>query len=206
MSDIFNKINEWSYQRFDRFFGIVKPSDIEFDNKMKKIYDLIINEKVEDLDFITKDSGCSFDECVLKIRYLKNKRLIGDYYIDIPNKIIKECSSEDEILLQKYVPYIYNKHLQINEIALRLPNTSINNLDVMQERVYKDIKYLNDKGLLNGISFDEVDKKIVYYTIEKHKNEADTITINCPNCGAINDVNRHGKVRCAYCKSIIEDK
>ena len=30
------------------------------------------------------------------------------------------------------------------------------------------------------------------------------VSINCENCGALNDVNRGGKVRCEYCGSIIE--
>ena len=31
-----------------------------------------------------------------------------------------------------------------------------------------------------------------------------TSTMNCPNCGVINDVDRHGKTRCDYYKTIIE--
>ena len=38
------------------------------------------------------------------------------------------------------------------------------------------------------------------------KKVRDYITINCPNCGALNDVNRGSKVRCEYCETIIEDK
>ena len=206
MSNIFKKINEWSYQRFARFFGEVKPSDKNFDEKMQKIYDLIIKEKVDDLDFIAKDSGCSFDECIMKIGYLKNKMLIGDYYIDIPHKIIKECSIEDQKLLDKYSAFIYNKHFQVKEIARKLPNASFNNLERLEDEVYNDIKYLNDKGLLNGIVLNDVDRIIVYYTVEKHKNEKDIITVNCPNCGSINDVTRYSKTRCVYCKTIIEHK
>ena len=38
------------------------------------------------------------------------------------------------------------------------------------------------------------------------KKEKDYVTINCPNCGDLNDVNRHSKTRCEYCKTIIEYK
>ena len=29
--------------------------------------------------------------------------------------------------------------------------------------------------------------------------------INCPNCGAINELNKYSKVKCEYCGTIIED-
>jgi len=206
MNNLFDNINEWSYQRFARFYGEIKPSDDKFNDKIKKIYDLIINDEEDDLDVIAEKSGCSFTECVMKIRYLKNKRKIEDYYIDLVTKTIRKCSKEDEELLKKYIPFIYNQHLQINQMIARMPGASVDNLELMKHQVLKELLYLDKKGLLNGISINEVDNKIVYYTIEKHKNEKDILTINCKNCGAINDVPRHSKVRCAYCKSIIEDK
>jgi ribosomal protein S27AE len=206
MEDLFDNINEWSYQRFARFYGDLKPSDEKFNEKISIIYDLIVNLEESNLDLIAKKSGCSFEECVLKIKYLKNKRKIGNYYIDLVTRTIKECSKEDELLLQKYSPYLYKQHLQFNQIAAKMPGASISNLKQIENDVFRDICDLNKKGLINGISINEVDRVITYYTIEKHKNNLDTITINCPNCGAINDVNRYGKVRCEYCKTIIEYK
>ncbi len=206
MENLFDNISEWSYQRYARFYGDIKPSDDLWNNKISKIYNLIINEKEEDLEFIAKESGCSFTECVMKIRYLKNKRKIGDYYIDLVTKTIKKCSPEDEKKLVKYIPYIYNQHLQIKQIAAKMPGASVYNLDQMANVVYNELLYLDEKGLLNGVVINQVDRTIVYYSVEKHKGESDKVTINCRNCGAINDVNRHSKVRCAYCKSIVEDK
>lgn len=205
MEDLFDNISEWSYQRFARFYGDIKPSDDKFNDKIYKIYNLIINDKMDDIEQIAKESGCSYEECVLKIKYLKNKRKIGNYYIDNVNKLIKECDFKDEELLDKYSNYLYKKHCQIRDIALKMPITSFENIEQMEELIYGDIMYLYNKGLLNGIAINEVDRKIIYYSVEKHKNETDYVTINCPNCGAINDVNRYSKVRCCYCKSIIED-
>ena len=202
--ELFNNISEWSYQRYARFYDDIKASDPKFDEKINKIYDLIVNEKCEDLHFIAEDSGCTYDECIMKIKYLKNKRKIGDLYIDYINGIIKECSEEDQKLLQKYSSFIYNNHFQANEMALKMPEATATNLKELEEKIFKDIEYLDSKGLINGIILNKVDKKIIYYTIEKHKNEKDVITINCPNCGAINDVNRGSKTRCAYCQTIVE--
>lgn len=206
MNELFDNISEWSYQRYARFYGDLKPSDEMFDKKISIIYDLIINKHESDLEYIAKESGCSLEECILKINYLKNKRKIGNYYIDRTINEIKECSEKDEKLLQKYSPYIYKQHLQFKEIASKMPGASLYNLNQMEAIVYRELCDLNRKGLINGVSINEVDRVITYYTIEKHKNESDFITINCKNCGAINDVNRHGKTRCAYCKTIIEDK
>ena len=206
MEDLFENINEWSYQRFARFYGTIGPSDLKFHAKLSRIYNLIVEEKVEDLEFIAKESGCTLEECIMKIMYLKNKRKIGNYYINRINNTVKKCSEQDEELLQKYSPYIYKQHLPVEKIALHMPGATIDNLVIMKKIVYYELLDLYKRGLINGVSFDEVDKQIVYYSVEKRKNEKDTVTINCPNCGAINDVNRHGKARCEYCKSIIEDK
>lgn len=206
MLNIFEKINEWSYQRYARFYDNVKSADPNFEKKINKIYDLIVNEKCDDLHFIAEDSGCTYDECILKIRYLKNKRLIGDLYIDYVNGIVKECSPEDQKLLEKYSTFIYVNHYQIKEMAVKLPAATAFNIEELEEQVFNDLEYLDSKGLLNGIILNKVDRTIKYYSIEKHKNEKDTLTINCPNCGAINDVQRDSKTRCAYCKSIIEYK
>ena len=199
-----NNINEWSYKRYAKFYDRVELFDDKFQDKINKIRDLVIVEHVTDLEFIAKESGCSLEECVMKIKYLKNKREIGDFYIDLVNKEIKYCSEEDQKLLGKYTMFLYQEHLSIKEMALRTGRATLEGLSMIEAQIYKDLKYLDDKGLINGISLNNVDKEIVYYTVEKHKKEKDFITMSCPNCGAINDSNRGGKVRCEYCKTIIE--
>ena len=206
MIDIFKMISQWSYQRYARFYNDVKSADPLFEKKISNIYKLIVEEKCEDLHFIAEDSGCTYEECIMKIKYLKNKRLIGNLYIDHIHGIIKECSEEDKKLLNKYSAFIYTNHYQIKDIAVKLPSATATNIKELEEQVFNDLEYLDSKGLINGIILNKVDHKIVYYTIEKHQNEKDYVTINCPNCGAINDVQRDSKTRCEYCKSIIEYK
>lgn len=199
-------VNEYSFQKYAKFYGNIVLTDTEFKNKINTIHNLITNKKMQDITEIAKLSNCTFEECILKIRYLKNKRQIGDYYIDHVNGLILPCTKEDQILLDKYKPYIYQNHYQIDEIATHLPGSTLSNKKQTEEQVLKDLIYLDEKDLINGIKINKVDQKIIYYTIEKHKKEKDYITINCPNCGAINDVNRGGKIRCEYCNTIIEDK
>lgn len=199
-------INEKSFQNYAKFYGVMIPIDEEFNKKLNKIYRLIVIDKVEDINFIAKDTGCTYDECILKIKYLKNKRAIGEYYIDHIEGMIKKCSKEDLALLKKYKPYVYGKnHLQINEIAARMPKTTIHNLKEREEEIIQDLKYLYSKDLINGIILDEVDGKITYYSVEK-KLKKDTVSLVCKHCGAINDVTRGGKTRCGYCALIIEDE
>lgn len=202
---LFDNINEWSYKRFSRFLGKTELNDEEFENKLKIIWELIVLQNEDDIEKIAKLSNCSFQECVLKIQYLKNKRKIGDYYIDTNEKVIRRCLPEDQKLLNKYAYYIYNLHLQPREIAVRLPNATLNNLDMLEDQVIEELAYLDSKYIINGMNIDKVDKKIIYYTIDKHKKEKDFITVSCNSCGAINDVPRHGKARCDYCNTIIED-
>jgi len=196
-------INEWSFQRYAKFYGNMVLKDEMFEEKMNKICNLVLNEKLDDIAFIAKESGCSYDECVLKIRYLKNKRAIGDLYIDHVNGLIKRCSLSDQRLLKKYSHYLYQHHLQIDEIAVRMPHASSRNLERIRGEVFNDLAYLDSKGLINGIILNQVDGTILYYSVEKHKK--DMISINCPNCGALNDLNRGSKVRCEYCDSIISE-
>lgn len=198
-------INEKSFQNYAKFYGVMIPIDEEFNKKLNKIHRLIVVDKVDDIHFIAKDTGCTYEECILKIKYLKNKRAIGDYYIDHINGVIRKCNKKDLELLNKYKPYIYGKnHLQINEIAARMPKTTIYNLKEKEKEIIKELKYLYEKDLINGIILDEVDGKITYYSVEKRLKK-DTVSITCENCGAINDVTRGGKTRCGYCGLIIED-
>ena len=72
--------------------------------------------------------------------------------------------------------------------------------------IFEELNYLDEKGLLNGLRIDDVDRTIFYYSIEKKKTHSNLITVHCPNCGALNDVNTDGKVYCSYCKNIIVGK
>lgn len=202
----FANLSEWSYQRYSRFYGNLALQDNNYEQKMSIITDCILNKHETDIEKIAIESDCKYEECIMKISYLKNKRVIGDMYIDTKNGIINHCSEEDAKLLKKYQQFIYYNHYQISEMAIKMPNATSKNLKEIEDKICKDIKYLNDKHLLNGIIFNEVDRKIIYYSVEKHQKEKDYVTINCPNCGALNDVNRHSKTRCEYCKTIIEYK
>lgn len=201
----FYGISEFSFQKYARFYGNTILRDPDFESKMKSIYELIVKKKETDIKKIASISKCSYDECILKIRYLKNKRIIGDYYIDCERGEIKPCSKEDRLLIKKYAPYIYSKHYQIDEIAVKLPEATLANIEEMKEKVLNELDYLDKKNLINGLNIDRVDKKIIYYTIEKHKKEKDYVSVNCKNCGALNDIPRLGKTRCEYCETIMED-
>lgn len=199
-------INEWSFQRFARFFGFDTQKDEEFENKINTIEKLLEEDKLTDLNEIAEKSGCSYDECIVKIMYLKNKRRIEEYYIDKINGIIQECTKEDLKLIEKYTSYIYGKHCQIREMVLTMPGVNINNLEDKINETYNEIEYLYDKNLLNGIILNKVDKTIKYYHLEKHKNENNLETLNCPNCGALVDVNIGSKEKCRFCDTIVESK
>ena len=199
-------VNQDSYQKYAKFYETVVPQDQHFNDKMNKIYEQIEINKKKDIKKIAASAGCTYEECILKIRYLKNKRQINEYHIDHINGKLIPCTEAENKLLKKYKPYIYNNHLTIAEIATRLPEATTKNLSALKEQVYSEIKDLYESNLLNGIKINEVDKELVYYTIEKRKKEKDYISISCDNCGALNDVNRGSKVRCAYCNTIIEDK
>ena len=199
-------INEDSFQRYAKFFGSYIPTDDEFIKKLNSIYIAVIKEHDTKISSIAKKSNCSTEECVLKIRYLKNKRVLGDFYIDTLHDELIMCSEEDSILLEKYKPYIYHNHLTISEMAARMPGATFKTIDKYKEKVFNELKSLYDKYLINGVKLNEVDKEILYYTVEKNKKEKDFISIRCNNCGAINDVNRGSKTRCEYCATILEDK
>ena len=199
-------INEESYQKYAKFYEHAIPADILFEKKMNSIYQSVVNEKQRDIKKIAAKANCSYEECILKIRYLKNKRRIGDLHIDHVNGKLLPCTEEESQLLNKYKSFIYYSHLTIAEMASRMPGASIANLDKYKEKVFNELKYLCDEGLINGVKLNGVDKEILYYTVEKRKKDKDLISIRCENCGAINDVNRGSKTRCEYCDTILEDK
>ena len=197
-------ISEWSYKRYANFYGKMELADKDFYAKIDKIYNYIVNEKKNNIKEIAELSGCTYEECILKIRYLKNKRKIGDYYIDHINGFIVECPKEQQELLDKYKQFIYVEHLQIEDMARRDPNTTLETLSQKMEQVKIEVKYLIDLDLLNGVKYNEVDNTLIYYSVEKHAKEKDLISVECPTCGALNDVDRNGKVKCVYCSNIIE--
>jgi len=196
-------VNEESFQNYAKFYGNTIPRDKEFDDKLNIILSLI-NSKECNIKKIAEKSNCTLEECVLKIKYLKNKRLLGDYYVDTNNFVLLPCSEEDQRLLDKYKPYIYGSHLQVKEIANLVSNKGYKDIQELENEVFEELLYLDKKGLINGIKIDDVDRKIIYYTIEKRKIDSNYESIHCDNCGAINDVEVNGKVRCGYCNSIIK--
>jgi len=201
------KINEDSYQRYAKFYGNTIPKDANFINQIKIIYYSIVKDGETDVKKIAEKANCTYTDCILKIRYLKNKRKLADYYyIDEVNGIINKCSKEDQMLLNKYKLYIYNNHFQIDEIAAKLPGSRAENQEEIKEKVFQELCYLDDKDLINGIILNRVDRTITYYSVEKHRKIKDKITMNCPNCGALNELNKGSKIKCEYCGSIIEDE
>ena len=101
-----NHVNQNSFQRYAKFYGEIYPNEENFDYQLNKIYTLIESQKMTDIQKIAELSACTIPECVLKIRYLKNKRLLGDYFIDTVQLKLLSCSPEDQALLEKYKPFI----------------------------------------------------------------------------------------------------
>ena len=196
-------INEWSYKRYADFYGTMELADPKFEEKINKILDLINKEKCDDIAFIAQESGCTLEECQLKINYLKNKRKIDNCYIDKDNNKIIICSEEDLKLVEKYKPYIYGTHASLDEIVSLVPGVSAD-LKEKKKEVIEELKYLINNNIVNGVKFNEVDEKLVYYSVYKHSKEKDYLTISCPKCGALNDVNYNNKARCKYCNTIVE--
>lgn len=201
------KIDEKSYIDYTQFFGEEDKEDKEFIKKMKIIYSQIMNEKEEDINQIASLASCTYPECILKIKYLKQiKKIPEDYFIDEANGLINKCSKEDQELLKKYRPYIYRSKLQIPEIVARIPHIPGKTYQEMKKQVLDDLAYLDDKDLINGIMLNRVDETIAYYKDKKKSYKGDKITVTCENCGAPNIVHRGGKNWCSYCGTIVEDK
>ena len=199
-------ISDMSYQKYARFYGQEAHIDNEFKKKLEIILNMITNEKCEDLVEIANKSGCTYDECIIKIKYLKNKKLLGEYYIDSLSKTIKKCEGRDKELLSRYSKFIYKKHSQIDDIVTQLPNASVENKDLVRQEVINDLKYMIDKSLITGVSINEIDNKLIYYSVEKHKKDGKVVYIDCPHCGSFNEVPIGSKKRCEYCEAILEDK
>ena len=197
-----NEFNENSFQRFAKFYGETIPSDAEFNNKLNKICSLIKGGET-DIKKIAELSSCTEAECIFKIKYLKNKRMIEDYNIDTFKMRLYTLNAEDERLLKKYNTFLYGTHPQIDVIAHILAKQENKTVDEEKEIIFKELKYFDDRNLLNGIKINDVDKKLIYYTVEKRKT-SNLLTVHCPNCGALNDIDEGNKTRCAYCNTIIE--
>ncbi len=202
-NEAFSNIDEVSFQKYAKFYGEFYPHEEEFDFKIRRINSLINEMGERDIKKIASMSFCEIPECVIKIRYLKNKRLIGDFYIDTVNLKLLDCTEEDLILLGKYKPFIYGEHSQIEDFVYKLDNSQHLGIEELKKQALEDLIYLDKKGLLNGVIIDEIDGGIKYYSIEKRKTVYDKETVHCPNCGALNDVELADKTRCSYCNSII---
>ena len=198
-------INEWSFQRFCGFYGDRVFKDERFMDKINIITECVRDKKMERLDEISEKAGCTVEEPVMRIRYLKNRRVLDDIYIDRINRLVKKCTEDDAQILEKYYTMLYNDHFSIREMAIRVPNFYNKPLPIIEEDVFKDIKYLYEKCIINGIKLDESRKEIIYYTIEKKKKAEIYATVNCPKCGALVDVVKKSNSRCEYCGSIVED-
>ena len=197
-------ISEWSYKRYADFYGSVQLNDPEFDNKIAKIKKLILEDNADDIEFIAKESGCEMEEVMMKINYLKNKKVLDNCYIDTANNKIVKCTEEDLKLVEKYKPYLYGSHLPLQEIIAVVPATT-NSVEEKKDEVIKELRYLIDNKIVNGVTYNEVDEKLVYYSVEKHNKEKDFASIVCPKCGALNDVNYKSKAKCKYCGNIVEN-
>ena len=200
------KTNQNSYHIFAKFIDNknVTFNDDNFNEKLFKIKTAIKNGK-RDIKLIAKETNCTFEECILKIKYLEEKKIITNFHIDHKNNRLVKCSAKDLKLIKQYIPFVYRNHFTLDEITVKKRISSTQNYEALRDKIFNELKYLVDNDLINGIRINEVDKEIIYYSNEKEKRR-DFITMTCPNCGAINDINRGGKVRCEYCSTILEDK
>lgn len=199
------KISEWSYQRFCGFYGDRILPDPNFNDKIEAIKNCVKNKHYESIHEIARESHCTFEECVMKIKYLKNKRVLDNYYIDVFNRTLKPCTPDDQRLLEKYYTMLYVDHLSIDEMSRHVPNFHNKPMSIVREDVYKDIKYLYDRCVINGVKLDEESQNIIYYTVEKHAKANSYVTLNCSKCGALVDISRGGNGRCEYCGSVEVD-
>ena len=199
-----HNISEWSYQRFAKFYGYDVLPDQEFNSKLDKIKKCVLHDKLESIEEIANKSGCTCDECILKIKYLKNKRVIGDYSVDKVNHKIRPCNEEELKLIEKYGKLVYEKHYQVSDMAKEVPNYHNMPLAILREDIFKDIKYMNERALLNGIKLNEDERKIIYYTLEKHEKSETYDTLNCSSCGMLVDVLKDGMASCPNCGTVLK--
>lgn len=162
----------------------------------------MVNQGEESISQIAKEAKCSYVECITKIKYLKKNQYIKWCFVDHINGYVKKCSEEEEKLLNKYYLLLCGEHLQFEEIANRVAKPT-DNITSILANVHKDIIYLIDKELVVGVEYNENTDKLEYYDINDSQN---IVSINCPSCGAIVDINKGSKKKCEYCNSLIKYK
>ena len=201
-------VNESSFQRYAKFYGYTIPKGEKFSQKVDKILNLINKQKEKSIIKLADSIKCDEEYTITLLRYLKNKRLIDDKIIDLNTKEIYNCTKEDSVLLEKYSPFIYNSHLQINEMIPLLINKEKLDEDELRKEIINELTYLDKKMLLNGIRYSKSEEKIIYYSVEKKKIEKVGIEIVvCPNCGAITYKKiEDDNINCDYCHCKIEEK
>lgn len=200
------KTSQETYQHYAKFYDSVTEYDSNFERKLNRIIQLVKYQKENDLKVIAGEVGCTLEEVILKINYLENSKILNNVHIDRKTYKIIECTPEDEKLIKKYIPYIYYNHYTLEEIAAKVRKTIHYNLEDIEQDVYDELTYLINNDLVHGLKLDPVDRKIIYLAVDKNKTKhsKDLVTINCPRCGALNDINRGCKTRCLYCNSIIK--
>ena len=201
-------INEISFQKYAKFYGYTIPKGEKFNKKVDKVLLLVNKQKEKSITKIAEAIKCDEEYTITLLRYLKNKRLIDDKIIDIKTKEIYNCTKEDSNLLEKYSPFIYNSHLQINEmIPLLINKEKIDEVELKNE-IITELTYLDKKMLLNGIRYNRTEEKIIYYSVEKKKIEKVGIEIVvCPNCGSLTYKKlEDDSINCDYCHCKVEDK
>ena len=97
---------------------------------------------MDDIKKIAELSFCTVPQCVIKIKYLENKRLIDNVYIDTVNFKILPCSREDEELINLYKPYIYGTHVQIADFVGLIDNTGYLSTEEREKKILNDLLYL----------------------------------------------------------------
>ena len=199
-------LSQTSYHNFAKFLdeNNITFDDEHFEKKLSKIK-MLIGEGKRDIKEIAQEAECTFEECIIKIKYLQKKQILTQFHIDIKGNELIECTTDDFKLIKKYTPFIYNNNFTLDEITIKKRRSTAQDYNKLRDSIFKELKYLVDNDLVNGIRLNEVDKEIIYYTLEKQK-KRDLVTIACPNCGALNDINRGDKKRCEYCKTILEDE
>ena len=201
------KISLWSYKRFCMFYNYVVYNDNNFEEKMNKIIEYVKVYNMSDIREIGDKIGTDITDCIFRLRYLKNKRLLDqEYFINSHTNEIKKCSSSDLELINKYYESVYLMHYSIKEMAERVCKDDPSlDLAQVQNDIYKELEYLNSISLLSGIKLDELRHEISYYTLEKKNKSKIFATISCPNCGALVDVLKYNEGKCGYCGTIVED-
>lgn len=173
----------------------------EFINEAGHIKKMIVEEKYEDIREIGERLSLTSTDCIKRIDYLRKcVNELNGYYLDYYHKTIKKCSPEEYKLLDKYVGYVYNDKLQIDQIAHLMRRTSTDDIYILKTQIKKDIKYLISKELVDGIKYDEKEDKIIRLNLKNNS----LISEKCPSCGAVNDVKEGRKAHCKYCNAIIK--